>query len=80
MAIITKTHAHDGIRAFTEAANYKIANNTKSSLTLAKDIQKLAYMRVDDLGPSNLQITLERDIQVFYDAQTSGVTVSTPHF
>jgi hypothetical protein len=80
MAIITKTHAHDGIRAFTEAANYKIAHTTQSSLALARDIQRLAYMRLDDLGSSNLQITLERDIQVFYDAGTKGVTISTPHF
>lgn len=80
MAIITKTHPHDGIRAFTEAANDMIARNKKPSLALAWDIQSLARMRTEDLGPSNLRIALDRDIQVFYDAETKGVTVSTPHF
>lgn len=80
MAIITQTHAHDGIRAFTEAANDMIARNRTSSLNLAYDIQELANLRTEDLGPSNLRIALDRNIQVFYDAETKGVTISTPHF
>lgn len=78
MAITTQTHAHDGIRAFTEAANHTISQHKKPSADLAIALRALADERLDDLGPSSLMIPLDKGMKVYYDAGARHTIILTP--
>ena len=80
MAIITQTHEHDGIRAFTEAANATISRHKKPSADLAIELRALANERMDDLGSSNLVITLDKGIKIKYQAETQHAMILTPDY
>jgi hypothetical protein len=80
MTITTKTHPHDGIRAFTEAANATISRYKKPTADLTLELRALANERMSDLGSSNITIPLDKGMKVYYDAGARHTIILTPDY